>query len=516
LSQNKYSLPRILMSSKVSQLEDFPEAVIDCLAYGHFDLIHPGHIRYLLNASIKFGGLTVAVMADKPFGSGLPFNHHQLERATALAELSCVKHVLLLLPDNLSQAVAHLKPAVFVVGEEFKQSADTTVIAAIQLQRNAGRRVIFDSGGNETSTTLLSRSEPDVARERVAKYFRVLSENNISIGQLSLLVKSWRGAKVLVVGDSIVDRYVDCEALGLSSEAPVVVVREKHERSFPGGAAIVAAHVSALGGECSLVSVVGEDDAKDLLLSALKEYGVQANLITDKSRPTTSKTRFLVESQKIFRTSRLEEGDIDVDTECALLTELEMRVREVDVIIVSDFNYGVITERVLTVLRRLADEHQCHLIGDLQCSSQYGSVLKFRNFSLITPNEKEARIALSDKSSGLETLAQGLLRKSGSQSLVLKLGSEGFVLYDAHQEGVLVREAFPSLSVAPIDVTGAGDSMLAVFSLAMATNQTLVCASALAACVAAEAVETLGNTPVTSFKLLERLSFYERQTPFAS
>ena len=77
--------------------------------------------------------------------------------------------------------------------------------------------------------------------------------------------------------------------------------------------------------------------------------------------------------------------------------------------------------------------------------------------------------------------------------------------------GGFIREAFPTLSVAPIDVTGAGDSMLAVFSLAMAKNQPLVCASVLAACVAAEAVETLGNTPISSAKLLQRLSMYQNQ-----
>jgi len=100
------------------------------------------------------------------------------------------------------------------------------------------------------------------------------------------------------------------------------------------------------------------------------------------------------------------------------------------------------------------------------------------------------------------------LIESNAKALVLKLGSEGFVLYDTQIMGSLLREAFPSLSVAPIDVTGAGDSMLAVFSLAIAKKQPLVCASILAACIAAEAVETLGNAPISSFRLLQRLSYY--------
>jgi rfaE bifunctional protein kinase chain/domain len=448
-------------------------------------------------------------MADKSSGMKSTFNHPQEERASAVAEFSCVDQVVLLHPENLSQVVDHLKPTVLILGEEFKQSKDLDITSAIQLQRSSGRRVVFDSGGNEGAGSLLSKSESEIERELIAKFQRVLSRNNINIDHLGSLVESWRGAKVLVVGDSIIDRYVDCEALGLSAEAPVVVVRERQEKCFAGGAAVVAAHISALGGECSLVSVVGEDDSKYALLDALEEHGVQATLITDKSRPTTLKTRFVVETQKLFRTSRLEEREIDVDTELALIRELEIKVQDVDVVIISDFNYGVITERVLAVLGKLADDHQYRLLGDLQCSSQFGSVLKFRNFSLITPNEKEARIALHDKSSGLESIAQRLLIESSAKSLVLKLGSEGFVLYDTQVKDRLLREAFPSLSVAPIDVTGAGDSMLAVFSLAMAKKQPLICASVLAACVAAEAVETLGNTPISSAKLLQRLSYYK-------
>ena len=499
------------MKSKVLHLENFPQASIGCLAYGHFDLIHPGHIRYLLNAKKRFGNLCVAVMADKRPGSNVSFSHQQPERARAVAELSCVDQVLLLRSDNLHHVVDSLKPAVFILGEEFKKTVDSNVISAIEHQRNADRKVVFDSGGDEISTALFSRSETDLESERVEKYMKVLSENNINFQQLSLLVKSWRDAKVLVVGDSIVDRYVDCEALGLSSEAPVVVVRERQEKCFPGGAAIVAAHISALGGECSLVSVVGEDASKEDLLSALNDYRVEVKLVTERNRPTTSKTRFLVESQKLFRTSRLEDREIEAETEFALLNEIEIKSREVDVIVVSDFNYGVITERVLSALKKIANDNHCHLLGDLQCSSQFGSVLKFRDFSLITPNEKEARIALHDKSSGLENLAQSLLTQSGAKSLVLKLGSEGFVLYDKSQEDILVREAFPPLSAAPIDVTGAGDSMLAVFSLAIAKNQSLLHASAIAACAAAEAVETLGNMPISSDRLIQRLYRYEHQ-----
>jgi rfaE bifunctional protein kinase chain/domain len=478
---------------------------VKCLAYGHFDLIHPGHIRYLSNARKRFSYLSVAISADKPVGSPTPYTHAQSERGLAVAELYCVDNIILLDRNGLRAVVEKLRPAVLILGEEYKSTNNCDVLSAIDLQVKSGRTVIYDSGGDEVSVSLLSRSEPDIVNERYSGFFKALDRNNIHLDKLASLLEEWKDAKILVIGDSIVDRYVDCEALGLSAEAPVIVVREKLEESFAGGAAVVASHIAELGGDCSLISVVGEDPCKQIINEALERYGVSNFLVTDSSRPTTLKTRFIVQNQKLFRTSRLESGQIDRDTEDAIIHKIKRIAHEVDVIVVSDFNYGVITETILEALISLAEEHKFHLIGDLQCSSQFGSILKFKGFSLITPNEREARIALHDKDSGIEFIAQTLIGESSVDSLILKLGSEGFIFYQRGLGGPFSRAAFPALSVAPIDVTGAGDSILAVFALALARKQSLTDASALAVCIAAEVVETLGNAPVSAERLLTRL-----------
>lgn len=494
------------MIKKIYSFQELPqvESVI-CLAYGHFDLIHPGHIRYLSNARKKFLHLSVAIIADHLTGSRPTYSHTQNERALAVAELYCVDNVVLLDKNGLSIAVEKMRPAVMILGEEYKDTDNHDVITAIKLQVRSGRSVIYDSGGNEVALNLLSRSEPDIITELYATFFKTLERNNIHLNKLASLVEEWKGAKILVIGDSIVDRYVDCDPLGLSAEAPVIVVKEKGEETFAGGAAVVASHVASLGGDCSLISVVGEDPSKYIIIESLKSCGVSNYLVTVANRPTTLKTRFIVENQKLFRTTRLEDTQIDPDTEAAIIEAVKSIAHKIDVVIVSDFNYGVITETILETLRVLAKECKFQLIGDLQCSSQFGSILKFRGFSVITPNEREARIALHDKDSGIEVIAQKLLRESSVGSLILKLGSEGFLFYDNQPEMPFSRAAFPALSVAPIDVTGAGDSILAVFSLALARHQSLTEASALAVCMAAEVVETLGNAPVSAERLLHRL-----------
>ena len=122
--------------------------------------------------------------------------------------------------------------------------------------------------------------------------------------------------------------------------------------------------------------------------------------------------------------------------------------------------------RVLKVVHQLAKEHKLLLFGDLQCSSQVGSITRFEDFSLLCPNEREARLALQDKDSGLEQLSQQLFQITRCERLVMKLGPEGFIAYDRTSNSQLSSQAFPALSVNPLDVAGAGDSLLALSPLA--------------------------------------------------
>ena len=240
-----------------------------------------------------------------------------------------------------------------------------------------------------------------------------------------------------------------------------------------------------------MVSVVGADDTAKLVREELALQGIGDSLTTDSSRPTTFKKRYVVENQKLFRVSRLEEHDLDNEVEDLVIDKLKKLAPSAQGIVISDFVYGVVTPRILEMVHILAQEYDLLLFGDLQCSSQVGSVTRFRNFSLLCPNEREARIALQDKESGLEQLSQNLLNLTGSQRLVMKLGSEGFIAYDHALNGVIRSQAFPALSVNPLDVAGAGDSLLALFATGLASGQEMMSTSALACCMSSLAVETM-------------------------
>ena len=139
------------------------------------------------------------------------------------------------------------------------------------------------------------------------------------------------------------------------------------------------------------------------------------------------------------------------------------------------------------------------LFGDLQCSSQVGKVTKFNKFDLITPTEKEARIALDDNESGIEWIANTLLDNTHTKNMLMKLGSDGFIAYSGRNLGY--RQDFPALTVNPVDVTGAGDSLFAAMSVSLVSNASLIEASAIGACMASLAVQEVGNIPITKSRL---------------
>jgi len=306
---------------------------------------------------------------------------------------------------------------------------------------------------------------------------------------------------LLIIGDTILDRYVACDALGMSAEAPVLVVKELDEREYIGGAAVVASHAQSLGAKCHYLSVVGDDEQAVVVDKLLSDFNVDRELIPDNSRPTTYKTRYMVENQKLFRVSRLQDHHISKKIEDILIDKIRKISVDVDGIIISDFVYGVITDRVIDVVKEVSECNGLMLYGDLQCSSQVGKVTKFREFNFIAPTEKEARIALDDQDAGIEWAAKTIMDQMLVDNMLMKLGSDGFIAYERVKNSYVQRQHFPAISVNPVDVTGAGDSLLASMTVCLSSGANLMEASAIGACMASLAVQEVGNVPITHEKL---------------
>ena len=478
------------------------------LCHGHFNMIHPGHIRYLEYAR-KYGSrLMVSVQGDLTF-RGLELRHHfsEQERAAGVAALHLVDQVILLGDRSLEDLIEVLRPDHLVLGKEFEHQRHDEVKEVINLMQKLGGSTLYHAGETHyASAELLRENQFNLNEERLRLFQQACNKQRMPLQSMLKALALFDDASLLVIGDTIVDQYVACDALGMSAEAPVIVVRELESREYLGGAAIVAAHVHALGAKCHYLSVVGEDANASLVDRELQRLGVSHCLIEDRSRPTTYKIRYLVDNQKIFRVSRLKEHSLSQAIEEKVIREIKQIAPRVRGILVSDFVYGIVTPRVLETIVAVADRYELLVFGDLQCSSQIGSVSRFKNFHLLCPTEREARVALGTQDEGVEWVANTLMEQTCTKNLIMKLGAEGFIAYETEVDGFLNRQHFPALNVNPVDVAGAGDSLLAALSVGLCSGAPLMHSSALGACMAALAVQTVGNIPVTRHRLKNFLS----------
>ena len=473
------------------------------LGYGHFKTIHPGHIRYLKYAKSLSAKLVIALKGDGIVDNkeSLPYEFSQKERAEALLMLDIADAILLLKNEELSEVIKVVNPNYLVLGKQFESNPEIEVSNSINILSSRGVPIVFHGGEiSYSNTELLNNSDSTVLKRKKEEFNSACNRLSLTKEKLRKSILSWKNANLIVIGDTIVDRYVACEALGMSAEAPIVVVKELKKKDFCGGAGIVATHIRNLGARCKLISVIGNDKNGEFVKKRIREENLGDGLIIDNTRPTTFKKRYIVENQKLFRVTRLEQCELNKNIEEKVIKELEKSAINANGIVISDFVYGVITPKILKKIIELAKKYKLHLFGDLQCSSQIGSIMKFKDFSLLCPNEREARVALHEKDLDLEALSIKIIKETNADKLIMKLGSDGFIAYEK-KDYKLKSQSFPALCVNPVDVAGAGDSLLAVMAVGISSSQGTMKTAAIACCMTSLAVRRMGNKPIKSEEL---------------
>lgn len=308
----------------------------------------------------------------------------------------------------------------------------------------------------------------------------------------SIPIERFQQARLLVVGDVMLDRYVYGAVERMSPEAPVPVLRIERERSMAGGAANVARNVSALGGRAMLIGLVGEDDAGAALKRAIAEdAGIEALLVTDPTRPTTVKTRYVAAGQQLLRADEEVARAADAERERALLSQVERALAKADFVVVSDYAKGTLTD---AVLRGVVE--RAHAVGKgVIADPKNRSFGRYRGVDLLTPNRHEAAQAtgLSCGSDAEATAAaERIMAEAGIPAVLITRGEQGMTL--AHKDGAPVHLAADAREV--FDVSGAGDTVLATLGLGLAAGLPMEDAAALANLAAGIVVGKAGTAQV--------------------
>lgn len=457
---------------------------------GNFNIVHPGHLRLLRFASECAEFLVVGVNPESTEGAHVP---EQL-RLEAVRSIEFVDHAFVL-PARPERIIAALQPAVVVKGKEH-ESRHNPEQAAVDAYDG---KLLFSSGEvSFSSLDLLRRELQEVNFSSVVKPADFLKRHGFLSADLKRLMSSFRGMRVTVIGDLIVDEYINCEALGMSQEDPTIVVSPIQQTRFIGGAAIVAAHAKGLGADVRYLSVAGRDSTADFARQRLDEYGVETILLEDTSRPTTLKQRFRAETKTLLRVSHLRQHDIDQDLSSQLHDAVRRAMPRTDVLVFSDFNYGCLPQTLVEAINASGMAAGVPMVADSQSSSQVGDISRFKNMLLITPTEREARLAMRDFSSGLVVLAESLRSAARSRHVVVTLGAEGLLAHSGEPtpDGWFT-DRLPAMNTAPRDPAGAGDSFLTSAAMALVAGATLWQSAYLGSVAAACQVGRTGNMPLS-------------------
>lgn len=320
--------------------------------------------------------------------------------------------------------------------------------------------------------------------------------------QAESLLQRMEGRKVAVLGDVMLDEYLFGEVNRISPEAPVPIVRVLKERSVLGGAANVAANLKALGTEPLLIGTLQKDVAGDRLLGLLTELGISiSGLVLDASRPTIIKTRVIGQQQQMLRIDREDPGLPEAAVLLGLKDRLERALASASALIVSDYNKGAVNAPVMEAVRALCAERGLPWIVD----PKPGNKALYRGATLMTPNTKEtseltARPARSDME--VTVAGRALLADLDLKGLLVTRSERGMALFAPDAEHA-APWMIPTEAREVFDVSGAGDTVIAAFSAAIAAGADWREAAMLANAAAGVVVAKVGTATVTPAELLE-------------
>lgn len=465
---------------------------------GDFNVIHPGHQR-ILNFAAECGDfLVVGVNGDGLGNTIVP----EALRCDGVAALNVVKHAFLL-KSPAAVLIEKLKPDIVVKGAEHKARINPEQ----QAVDSYGGKLLFCSGEMSfSSLELLRREFHETNFSTIRKPSDYPERHGFTMAQLNDIVSRFKDLNVVVVGDLIVDDYVDCEPLGMSREDPTLVVTPIMSKKFVGGAGIVAAHARGLGAKVTYLGVTGDDQTAHFAARKLTDYNIDFHLVHEDSRPTTLKQRYRASNKTLLRVSHLRQHDIGDDLIADLANHIENALTKADLLVFSDFNYGCLPQVLVDRVSAFCRKRNIPVVADSQASSQIGDVSRFRGSLLLTPTEHEARMAMRDTRSGLVVLAESLRQKAEADHVIVTLAAEGILIHSPSAEKGLITDRLPAFNSAPKDVAGAGDCLLVCTAMGLTVGADIWQSAYLGTIAAACQVSRIGNTPLTAADLQMELS----------
>lgn len=469
------------------------------LVSGHFNVLHAGHLRLFKTAKELASRLIVAVESDMIAGSKAHLNEKL--RFEAINEISIIDECFIM-NDEITEVINRIRPNFVLKGKEFEKQ--------FNLEKEAldsyGGKLIFNSG--DTSFSSLDLITKEISLEgkiEIPKNYK--NTHGISNSKLLRIIDNFKNLNVAVIGDLLIDEYIECDPIGMSQEEPALVVTPINQKKYIGGAGIVSLHAKSLGANVDFYTVTGIDDKAKYASKEIEKHNVNLFAFEDITRPTSVKTRFRSNGKSLLRVSTLKQHNISANIQSKIFSKIKKNFKKYQLVVFSDFNYGVLSSNLVEKIGSLSSSKKnVFFIADSQSSSQIGDISKFKNMNLITPTEREARLATRNSQDGIVIMMEELRKNCNSDNIILTLGENGIIIQSGEMgTSNFYTDSLPAFNKNPIDVSGAGDSLLISSGLSLASGSTIWEAALIGSLTASIQVSQIGNNPINSKTLKKKI-----------
>ena len=464
--------------------------IVHC--HGVFDLLHIGHIRYLKQAKAMGDVLVVTVTPDRfvdkgPHRPAFP----ETLRAEAIASLGSVDYTAINEWPTAEETLRLIRPDIYVKGSEFKNiTSDMTGKIALEeaVVNEIGGEIRFTEDIVYSSTNLINRFLSNLPAE-IQSFIHVFKDRH-PLEELTAVIDRMKSLNVLVIGDTILDEYQYCNAIGKSSKDPVLAVNLQSEDRFAGGVLAVANHVSNFAGHVTLATVLGEKNSYEDFIRSKLNSNIDLHLAFQEGASTLIKRRIIdgYSFNKLLEIYIMDDSGLSPCRDDEWCRWLQKEAPKHDLVIAADFGHGAISRNAVKTLVESA--------GFLAVNTQanagnrgHHTIGRYPRLNFACIAEPELRLEMRELRANHRTLLNPLGKRLGASRMVITRGRTGCVVWGDHGDAVEI----PALSLNVVDRVGAGDAFFSVTSLAAFQDTSDEILGFIGNAVGGLAVEILGN-----------------------
>ncbi len=488
---NKKILKAENLKNLVINLKNKNKKIVHC--HGVFDVLHIGHINHFKSTK-KLGDILIVTVTSDRFvnkGTNRPI-FNQNKRMDFLSELECVDFVCLSDHPSSVNLIKIIKPNFYVKGQEYKKTKNDRT-GKINIEKKFvekfGGKIAFTNEETFSSSNLINTNFS--FNEEQLKFLKKIKQK-YSLDFIYGLFNKISKLKVLVIGETIIDQYNFCEALGKSGKEPYLALKDIHSEEYLGGAAAIANHIADFTKKIKLISMTGDDKKYEKFIKKKLNKKVQRVFFRKRNSPTILKKRFIdnITKNKLFGIYSLNDDISPTKDDVKISKYIEKNILKYDLILISDYGHGFISNK--TAKKITSKNKYIALNAQVNAANiGYHDLLKYRNIDAVIINETELRHEMRNKNDETKILSAQLQKKLNTNDLLVTRGKYGAILLNKMNKNLIECPAFAKNVV---DKVGAGDAMLSIISLLIKIGAPKDLSLLLGSFAGSISVETIGNS----------------------